>query len=51
MRFLPANPKLGDALIAVLARKIGAEIWSLNADDFQPLGKLLGTPVVNPGRE
>lgn len=44
----PASPKLGDVLIAVSARKIGAEIWTLNIDDFRPLGEHLGIPVFNP---
>ena len=44
----PASPKLGDVLVAVSARKIGAEIWTLNMQDFQSLGKALGVPVINP---
>ncbi|MGK5085540.1 PIN domain-containing protein [Bdellovibrionota bacterium FG-1] len=44
----PASPKLGDALIAVSARKTGAEIWTSNTEDFNALGKLLGVLIVNP---
>lgn len=44
----PASPKLGDALIAISARKIGAEVWTLNDEDFQPLGSHLGVSIVNP---
>jgi predicted nucleic acid-binding protein len=44
----PASPKLGDALIAVSARKIGAEVWTLNLEDFRSLGSQLGLTIVNP---
>ncbi len=44
----PASPKLGDALVAVSARKIGAELWTLNLGDFRPLGKQLDITIFNP---
>ena len=43
-----ASPKLGDALIAVSARKIDAEIWTLNEKDFKPLGRSLDVSVFDP---
>ena len=33
----PASKKSNDALIAVCARKIGAEIWTCDYSDFTPL--------------
>ena len=37
----PASKKSNDVLIAVCARKIGAEVWTCDYSDFAPVGKAL----------
>jgi predicted nucleic acid-binding protein len=41
----PASKKSNDALIAVCARKIGAEIWTCDYSDFAPVGRALQLPL------
>ncbi len=43
---LPASSKSNDALIAVAARRIGAEIWTKNMKDFQPLCGHFKIPLI-----
>lgn len=37
----PASKKSNDVLIGVCARKIGAELWTLDYSDFSPLTEVL----------
>jgi hypothetical protein len=37
----PASKKSNGVLIAVCARKIGAEVWTCDYSDFAPVGKAL----------
>lgn len=41
----PASKLSNDALIVVCARKIGAELWSLNKRDFLPLCRRLSVEL------
>lgn len=38
---LPASKKSNDVLISVCARRIGAEVWTCDFSDFEPISKEL----------
>ena len=42
---MPASRHATDALICVCARRIGAELWTLNRKDFAPLCRLLRVTI------
>ncbi len=41
----PASKKSNDVLIAILARRIGAEVWTADEADFRPVARALGLTV------
>ena len=41
----PVSKHANDALISVCARKIGAELWTLNKQDFAPLCGILQVAI------